>query len=187
MEDLKKQFKEKVVAEMIEEFGYASPMAVPKIEKVTINTGIGERIKGKSSDKQEEIIKYISNDIGLITGQRPMIAEVKKSISGFDIRKGDPAGVKVTLRGKEMNNFLEKLVNLVFPGLRDFRGINPKSIDNFGNLTIGIEEQISFPEVPADDRDDIFSLQVTITNTAESKEEGSSLFKKLGFPFEKNK
>ncbi len=185
MEDLKVKFNNEVVDQMMDKFGYKSPMAVPRLDKVTVNVGIGERIKDKSSDKQKEIIDYIINDIGLITGQKPVITKVKRSISGFNIRKGDPAGVKVTLRDEEMNNFVEKLVNLVFPGLRDFRGISSESVDNSGNLSIGIEEQISFPEIPADDRDDIFSLQITITNTAESREEGLELFKKLDFPFKK--
>jgi len=186
MEDLKQQFSEKVIDEMVDQFDYDSPMAVPRLERVTINTGIGERVKGKSSDKAQEIMDYFLTDVGLIAGQKPVVSKAKKSISGFEIRKGDPAGVKVTLRGDKMNNFLEKLVNVVFPGLRDFRGINPDSVDESGNLTIGIEEHISFPEVPADERDDIFSLQVTVVNTATSYEEGLELFKKLGFPFKKD-
>ena len=185
MEDLKEKFNNKVIDEMVEEFDYESTMAVPRLEKVSINVGIGERVKDKSSDKQKEIIDYIVNDIELIAGQKPVVTKAKKSISGFDIRKGDPTGVKVTLRDQKMNNFIEKMVNLVLPGLRDFRGLNPDSVDNSGNLTIGVEEQISFPEIPADDRDDIFSLQVTITNTAKNREEGLALFKKLDFPFKK--
>ena len=185
MEDLKEKFNNYVIDEMVKEFDYGSTMAVPRLEKVSINVGIGERVKDKSSDKQEEIINYISKDIGLIAGQKPVVTKAKKSISGFDIRKGDPTGVKVTLRDEKMNNFIEKMVNLVFPGLRDFRGLNPDSVDEAGNLTLGIEEQISFPEIPADDRDDIFSLQVTITNSAKTKEEGLTLFEKLGFPFKK--
>ncbi len=185
MEDLKEKFNNEVIDEMVEEFDYDSTMAVPRLEKVSINVGIGERIKDKSSDKQKELIDYITNDIELIAGQRPVVTKAKKSISGFNMRKGDPSGIKVTLRDEKMNNFLEKLVNLVFPGLRDFRGLNPDSVDNSGNLTIGVEEQISFPEVPADNRDNIFSLQVTITNTANNKEEGLALFKKLDFPFKK--
>lgn len=185
MEDLKEKFNNEVIDEMVNEFGYDSPMAVPRLTKASINVGIGERVKDKSSDKQKEIIDYISNDISLIAGQKPVVTKAKKSISGFDIRKGDPTGIKVTLRDEKMNNFIEKMVNLVFPGLRDFRGLNPDSVDSAGNLTLGVEEQISFPEIPADERDDIFSLQVTITNTAEKKEEGLALFKKLGFPFKK--
>ena len=185
MEDLKVKFNNEVIDNMMEKFDYDSPMAVPRLDKVTINIGIGEKIKGKSSDKQEEIINYVVRDIGLIAGQKPVVTKAKKSISGFEIRKGDPAGVKVTLRDEKMNNFVEKLVNLVFPGLRDFRGLNPKSVDSSGNLTIGIEEHISFPEIPADDRDDILSLEVTITNTAENREEGLQLFKELDFPFQK--
>ena len=185
MEDLKAKFNNEVVDNMMEKFDYDSPMAVPKLDKVTINIGIGEKIKGKSSDKQQEIIDYVVKDIGLIAGQKPVVTKAKKSISGFEIRKGDPVGVKVTLRDEKMNNFVEKMVNLVFPGLRDFRGLNPDSVDNSGNLTIGIEEHISFPEIPADERDDILSLQVTITNTAEKREEGLQLFKELDFPFQK--
>ncbi len=186
MEDLKKQFNEKVVDEMKNEFGYGSRMAVPRLEKVVLNTGIGEKLKGKSTDKKEEIIEYVSKDIGLIAGQKPVVTKAKKSISGFDIREGDPVGIMVTLRGGRMNNFLEKLINVVFPGLRDFRGLNPNSVDSSGNLTLGIDEQISFPEIPADERDDIFSMQITITNTAETEKEGLELFKKMGFPFKKD-
>ncbi|MGM0439233.1 MAG: 50S ribosomal protein L5 [Patescibacteria group bacterium] len=185
MEDLKEKFNKEVIDEMVEEFDYDSTMAVPRLEKVSINVGIGERVKDKSSDKQKEIIDYFVRDIGLIAGQKPVVTKAKKSIAGFNIRKGDPVGVKVTLRDEKMNNFVEKMVNLVFPGLRDFRGLNPDSVDDSGNLTIGVEEHISFPEIPADDRDDIFSLQVTITNTAENKEEGLALFQKLDFPFKK--
>ncbi len=185
MEDLKKQFNEKVIDEMMEEFGYDSKMAVPRLKKVTLNVGIGEKIKGKSSDKVEEIINYISNDIALIAGQAPVVTKAKQSISGFDLRKGDPSGIKVTLRGKDMYNFLEKTINVVFPGLRDFRGLNPRSVDSSGNFTIGVDEQISFPEIPADERDDIFSLQFTITTSAETEEEGLALLKKIGFPFKK--
>ncbi len=185
MEGLKEKFRKKVIDEMIDEFDYKTPMAVPRLEKVSINIGIGEKIKGKSSDKQQEIIDYVVREIALITGQRPVVTKAKKSISGFEIRKGDPVGVKVTLRDEKMNNFVEKLINVVLPGLRDFRGLNPDSVDNSGNFTLGIEEHISFPEIPADERDDILSLQITITNTAEEREEGLALLKKLGFPFSK--
>ncbi len=185
MEDLKEKFNKEIRKKMAKKCDSKNIMAVPKLEKITVNTGIGEKLKGKSSDKVEELIDYISNDIGLITGQKPVVTKAKKSISGFDLRKGDPSGVKVTLRKDRMYNFLEKLINVVMPGLRDFRGMNPESVDRSGNLTFGIEEQISFPEIPADERDYIFSLQITITITAENKEEGVDLLKNLGFPFKK--
>lgn len=184
MEDLKEQTK-KITKEMIDEFGYKSPMAVPKLKKVTINTGIGQWIKDKSSDKQKEIIDYVVKDIGLIAGQKPVVTKAKKSISGFGIREGDPVGVKVTLRGDRMYIFLEKLINVVFPGLRDFRGLVTKAVDQSGNFTFGIKEHISFPEILADERDVIFSLQVTVTTTATSKKEGLTFLRKLEFPFQK--
>ncbi len=184
MEDLREQSK-KITKEIMEQFGHKSPMAVPKLEKVTINTGIGEWAKGKSSDKQKEIVDYVVQDIGLIAGQKPVVTKAKKSISGFGIREGDPVGVKVTLRGERMYMFLEKLINVVFPGLRDFRGLETDSVDQSGNFTFGVEEHISFPEIPADERDNIFSLQVTVSNSADSKEEGLEFLKKLGFPFKK--
>lgn len=184
MENLKKQQKE-IISELVDQFDYDSPMAASRIEKVTINVGIGEKIKDKSTDKQQEIIDYVVKDLGLIAGQKPVVTKAKKSISAFDIRQGDPAGVKVTLRGERMYNFLEKLINVVLPGLRDFRGLDPKKVDQGGNISLGIEEHISFPEIPADDRDDILSLQLTVTTTAKSREEGLTLFKKIGFPFKK--
>lgn len=184
MENLKKQQKE-VINELVDELDYKNPMAAPRIKKVTINVGIGEKVKDKSTDKQQELIDYISKDLSLIVGQKPVVTKAKKSISAFDVRQGDPVGVKVTLRGDIMHNFLEKLINVVLPGLRDFRGIDPKKIDQGGSISLGIEEQISFPEIPADDRDDIFSLQLTVTTTAKSKEEGLLLLKKIGFPFKK--
>ncbi len=184
MDDLRAQFK-KVSDEMMKEFGYKNVMAVPKLEKVTINTGIGEKVKGKSSDRRDEIVNYVVNDIGLISGQKPVVAKAKKSIAGFGIREGDPVGVRVTLRGDRMYNFLEKLINIIIPGLRDFRGLETSSIDKSGNFSFGIEEHIYFPEIPADKRDDIFSLQITVTNTAKTKEEGLALLRKLGFPFKK--
>ncbi len=186
MENLKEKFNKEVIKEMMNEFDYDSPMAVPRLKKVSLNVGIGEEIKDKSSDKKKEIIDYVVRDVGLIAGQKPVVSKAKKSISGFDIRKGDPVGVKVTIRGDKMNNFLKKFINIVLPGLRDFKGIEPSSVDQSGNLTIGIEEQISFPEIPADDRDRIFGLQVTVTNTAESQEVGLELLRKIGFPFKKN-
>jgi large subunit ribosomal protein L5 len=184
MENIKKQ-QNLAVKELTDEFNYSSPMAAPRLTKVTINVGIGEKIKGMATDKAKQTVDYVVNEIALITGQKPVVTKAKKSISGFDIREGDPVGVKVTLRDERMFNFLEKLINVVLPGLRDFRGLDSSKIDQAGNFTLGVEEHISFPEIPADERDDILSLQLTVTNTAKTKEEGLKLLTKIGFPFKK--
>ncbi len=184
MENIKEQQKV-AIKEMTDEFSYSNTMAAPRLTKVTINVGIGDKIKGMASDKAKQTIDYVVNDIALIAGQKPVVTKAKKSISAFEIRAGDPVGVKVTLREERMFNFLEKLINVVLPGLRDFRGLDPEKIDQSGNFSLGVEEHISFPEIPADERDDILSLQLTVTNTAKSKEEGLEFLKKIGFPFKK--
>ncbi len=185
MKGIKEKYKKEVIPEMVKEFNYKSVMAVPKLEKVVINMGVGKYLKGKASDKKEELLNYFKRDIALLSGQSPVVTKARKSISGFEIRQGDPTGIKVTLRREMMNQFLNKLINVVLPRVRDFQGIDASSLDSSGNLTIGIEEQIVFPEIPADERDFIFPLEVSIINDASSKEEGEALFRKLGFPIKK--
>lgn len=180
---LKEKYQKEVVSEMMKKFGYKNKMAVPKIEKVTINIGFGRLILGKSSDEQKKIQTAVLEDFSLITGQCLMLIKAKKSIAGFKIRKNlSTIGAKVVLRGKRMNDFLEKLIHIALPRSRDFQGINPKSVDKKGNLTIGIKEHICFPEILPEKAKNIFGFEITITTTAKSKNEGLELLKLLGFP-----
>ena len=167
---------------MKEKFGYRNTMAVPKIEKVVINIGFGKLLALKTSDEQKKNIDNILNDLNLIAGQRPAKAQAKKSISGFKIRKGVPVGAKVTLRKQKMYDFLERLIYIVLPRTRDFRGIEKKAIDKGGNLTIGIREHIVFPEISPEKTKLNLGFEVTIVTTAKNKKEGLELLKILGFP-----
>ena len=182
MLQLKDKFEKEVIPAMMDKFGYKNKMAVPKIEKVIINTGFGKEISGKTSDEQKKISESILNDLSLIAGQRPILTKAIKSISSFKIRKGLPIGAKVTLRGKKMDDFLMRLIHIALPRSRDFRGINPKSLDKKGNLTMGIKEHICFPEILPEKIKNIFGLEVTVTTTAKTREEGLELLKLLGFP-----
>ncbi|PIR72872.1 MAG: 50S ribosomal protein L5 [Candidatus Nealsonbacteria bacterium CG10_big_fil_rev_8_21_14_0_10_36_23] len=182
MLQLKDKFEKEVIPAMMDKFGYKNKMAVPKIEKVIINTGFGKEISGKTSDEQKKISESILNDLSLIAGQRPILTKAKKSISSFKIRKGLPIGAKVTLRGKKMDDFLMRLIHIALPRSRDFRGIDPKSLDKKGNLTMGIKEHICFPEILPEKIKNIFGLEVTVTTTAKTREEGLELLKLLGFP-----
>ncbi len=179
---LKEKYNREVIPAMMEKFGYKSKMAVPKIEKVIINTGFGREVAGKSSEEQKKIIDLILGDLSLISGQKAQVTVAKKSIASFKIREGSPIGTKVTLRGKKMIDFLERLIHIVLPRTRDFQGISPESFDKEGNLTIGIKEHIAFPEILPEKAKNIFGLEVTIVTTAKTREEGIGLLKLLGFP-----
>jgi large subunit ribosomal protein L5 len=174
---LYKQYKEKVVPALKEEFGYKNIMQVPKIEKVVINVGYGKHAKDKN------YIEHVEKVLGAISGQKPVHNKSKKSISNFKIRQGMNIGVSVLLRGDKMYDFLYRLINLALPRVRDFRGISPKSFDKQGNYSLGIKEQLAFPEITADMSDVIHGLEITVVTNAKSKEEGLSLLKKIGFPF----
>lgn len=176
------KYKKEAVPEMMKKFGYKNEMAVPKISKVVINTGFGRQIIGKSSDEQKKIQNSALEDLGLICGQRPILTKAKKSIATFKLRQGMFIGTMVTLRGKKMISFLERLINLALPRTRDFRGIEPKSIDGQGNLTIAIKEHISFPEILPERAKSIFGFEATIVTTAKTKKEGLELLKLIGFP-----
>lgn len=165
---------------MMKKFGYKNLMAVPKVEKAVINTGIG-------SVKDEGQKEAIQKQLILITGQKCSERPAKKSISTFKLRQGSVVGYSVTLRGKRMYDFLNKLINAVIPRKRDFRGLNPKSVDKAGNLTIGFKEHIVFPEMVGEDVKYFFGLGVTVVTTAKTKEEAFEMLKLLGFPFAKNK
>jgi len=179
---LKEKYQKEVIPAMMERFGYTNKMAVPKIEKVIINTGFGRLISGKTGEEQKKIQDAILEDLSLITGQRPILTKAKKSISGFKIRKGMPVGARVTLREKRMGDFLERLIHIALPRSRDFRGIDPKSFDPKGNLTLAIKEHIAFPEISPEKVKNIFGLEITVVTTAKSKEEGMELLRLLGFP-----
>lgn len=179
---LKDKYIKKVIPAMKEKFNYKSNMVVPKIVKVIVNVGFGKFISGKTSDERKKIADNILTDLAQICGQRPVLTKAKKSIAGFKIREGQPVGVKVTLRKKIMYDFLERLINIVLPRTRDFRGINPNSIDEKGNLTIGIREHIVFPEVSPEVTRFNFGLEITVVTTAKSREDGVELLRLLGFP-----
>ena len=182
MTHLQNKYQKEVIPAMKEEFGYKNNIAVPKLEKVIVNCGFGGVIASKTGQEREKLLEYITQDMALITGQKPALREAKKSISGFKLRKGAVVGAMVTLRGKRMYDFLERLIYVALPRSRDFRGINQKSIDQKGNLNIGFREQIVFPEITAEKEKSIFGLEVTVVTTAKSRKEGIKLLKLLGFP-----
>lgn len=179
---LKDKYQKQVIPAMKQKFGYRNDMVVPKIEKVVVNTGFGGKIIGKTKEEQKKIQEFILNDLTLITGQRPILTKARKSISGFKVRKGMAIGAKVTLRKKRMYDFLERLIYIGLPRSRDFRGIDQKSIDREGNLTIPIKEHIAFPEISPEKTKFIFGFEITVVTTAKTKEEGLELLKLLGFP-----
>jgi len=179
---LKEKYQKEVIPAMMEKFGYRNEMAVPKIKKVVVNTGFGRLVAGKTSEEQKKLETAILEDLALISGQRPILKGAKKSISGFKIRKGMPVGAQVTLRGKRMQDFLERLIHIALPRSRDFRGIAASSFDKEGNLTVAIKEHIAFPEISPEKVKNIFGLEITVVTTAKSREEGIELLKLLGFP-----
>ncbi len=176
MKNIKEKYQKEVLPKMKEKFGLTNDLAVPRILKVTLNTGVGRLRQEK--ENMEEIVK----DLTLISGQKPVFTLAKKAISSFKTRKGQPIGLKVTLRGQRMYDFLDRLVNLALPRTRDFRGLPESAVDENGNLNIGIKEQIIFPEVSHEHVRLIFGLEVAITTNAKSHEKGLWLFKLLGFP-----
>lgn len=174
-----KKYKEAAVPAMKEKFGYKNNLAVPKLTKVSINVGINAR--NTDSAYQDMVEKNITR----ISGQKPVRTKAKKAISSFKVREGMVVGVKVTLRGQRMYDFLDKLTNISLPRVRDFRGINPKNVNDKGNLSIGFKEYNVFPEIKMDEVEKSHGLEVTIDNTAKTREEGLELFQLLGFPFQK--
>lgn len=172
----KEKYLKEVVPKMTKEFGYKTPMAVPRVLKVSVNSGTG-RIRDKK-DAIESVIKFLA----LITGQKALARPVKKAIASFKTREGVIVGYKVTLRGKKMHDFIERLINLAIPRMRDFRGISAKSIDEGGSLTLGFKEHIVFPETIGEDVKNIFGFQITVVTNAKSRKEAEALFRLLGFP-----
>lgn len=179
MQDLKQLYTEKVRVALKEQFGYSSIMAVPRIEKVVLNQGLG------SSRDDSKAIDRAAKEMGLIALQKPIITKSKKSISNFKLREGMAVGLKITLRGARMYTFLNKLVNISLPRIRDFRGINPNAFDGRGNYNMGIREQLIFPEITYDMVDVVRGMDVTVVTTAKTDEEARALLTALGFPFRK--
>ena len=179
MAKLHEIYKDTVVPELFKQFGYTSVMQVPRIVKITLNMGVGEAVADK------KILDNAVADLTAIAGQKPLITKARKSVAGFKIREGYPIGAKVTLRGERMWEFLERLVSIAIPRIRDFRGVNPKSFDGRGNYSMGVREQIIFPEVDYDKVDAVRGLDITITTTARSDDEGRALLAAFNFPFKK--
>lgn len=179
MAKLHDYYKETVVTELKEEFKYKSIMQVPRIEKITLNMGVGEAINDK------KLLENAASDMTTITGQKPLITKARRSVAGFKIREGYPIGCKVTLRGERMWDFFERLISIAIPRVRDFRGLSPKSFDGRGNYSMGVREQIIFPEIDYDKVDRIRGLDITITTSAATDEEGQALLTAFNFPFRK--
>ncbi|HAA30649.1 MAG TPA: 50S ribosomal protein L5 [Cyanobacteria bacterium UBA8553] len=179
-ERLKNIYLETVVPKLKEQFGYTNIHQVPKVVKVTINRGLGE------ASQNAKAMESSLNEIATITGQKPVVTRAKKAIAGFKIRQGMPVGVMVTLRSGRMYSFLDRLINLALPRIRDFRGVSPKSFDGCGNYTLGVREQLIFPEVEYDSIDQIRGMDISIITTAKTDEEGRALLKELGMPFREN-
>jgi|TARA_B100002019_G_scaffold154235_1_gene132955 large subunit ribosomal protein L5 len=177
MARLQQVYKQSVVPELIKEFSYKNVMQVPRIKKITLNMGVGEAV----ADKKQ--IENAVRDMTAIAGQKPVVTKARKSIAGFKIRDGWPIGCKVTLRGARMWEFLDRLIAVSIPRIRDFRGTNGKSFDGRGNYSMGVREQIMFPEIDYDKVDAIRGLDITITTSAETDEEGKALLKAFNFPF----
>lgn len=177
MSRLKALYKSDVVSALQKEFGYKNIMEVPRVTKITLNMGVGEAI----GDKKQ--IENAVRDLEAIAGQKVVITNARKSVAGFKIREGWPIGVKVTLRKDRMWEFMDRLVDISLPRVRDFRGINPKSFDGRGNYSMGVKEQIIFPEIEYDKVDKLRGMDITITTTANTNEEGRALLKALSFPF----
>ena len=179
MSRLSEKFKNEVSPSLVEKFNYSSVMEVPRVDKIVLNMGVGDAVSNtKNLDKAVE-------ELALIAGQKPVITRAKKSIAAFRLREGMPIGAKVTLRGERMYEFLDKLVSVSLPRVRDFRGVSPKSFDGRGNYTLGVKEQLIFPEIDFDDVNKVRGLDITIVTTAETDEEGRELLKQMGMPFRK--
>ncbi len=176
---LKQRYYDEVRPELIKRFGYDNVWAAPRLEKIVINQALGE------AKEDVRILEKAAEEIRQITGQKPVITRAKKSVSNFKLRKGMPIGLKVTLRGDRMWIFLEKLINVALPRIRDFRGINPNGFDGRGNYNLGIREQLIFPEISYDQVDAVRGMDIAVVTTAETDEEAKALLELLGFPFRK--
>ena len=174
---MRKLYDDKIVKAMTEKFGYKNAMEVPKIEKITLNMGVGEATQDKKK------VEAAASEMELIAGQKPVVTKAKKSIAQFKLREGMPIGCKVTLRRERMYEFLDRLITIAMPRIRDFRGVSPKSFDGRGNYALGLKEQIIFPEINYDRIDQVRGMDVIVTTSARTDEEARELLKLFGFPF----
>ena len=179
MNRLEEKYKNEVVPSLMEKHNYKTIMLVPKIEKIVVNMGVGD------ATSNSKLLEAAVHDLELISGQKPVITKARKSIAGFKVREGQSIGCKVTLRGEKMYTFLDKLISISLPRVRDFRGLSPKSFDGRGNYTIGIKEQIIFPEINFDEVEKVRGMDVVLVTTAKTNEEAFDLLKELGVPFRK--
>jgi large subunit ribosomal protein L5 len=177
MARLKDYYQDTVVGQLQEQFGYRNPMQVPRITKITLNMGVGEAVADR------KVMEHAAGDMMKIAGQKPIVVNARKSVAGFKVREGWPVGCKVTLRREQMYEFLDRLINIAIPRIRDFRGMNPKGFDGRGNYNMGVREQIIFPEIDYDKIDALRGMDITLTTTATTDEEGRALLKAFNFPF----
>jgi large subunit ribosomal protein L5 len=173
---LKDQYRRDLVPRLMEELGFSNPMQVPRLEKIVVNMGVGE------ASREAKVLDGALADLATITGQRPLVTKAKKSIAGFKLREGMSIGAKVTLRGDRMWEFLDRLLATALPRIRDFRGLDPRAFDGHGNYTLGLTEQLVFPEIDYDKIDAVRGMDITIVTTAATDEEGRALLRALGFP-----
>ncbi len=173
------RYTNEAIPALKKEFGYTNPMQVPRIEKVVLNVGLGEAVSNA------KLIEVVCNEIGAITGQKPVVTKARKSIASFKLRQGMPIGVTVTLRRDRMYEFLDRLMNIALPRVRDFRGVSSKSFDGKGNYTLGIKEHIIFPEIAIDKIEKVYGMNICVVTSARTDDEARSLLKYLGMPFKK--
>ena len=179
MSVLAQEYKEEILPQLMEKFDYNNVMEAPKLEKLVVNVGLGD------AKEDTKLLDTVVDEIARITGQSPTVTRAKKSIANFKIREGMPVGIKVTLRGEQMFEFLYKLINVTMPRIRDFRGVSPKSFDGRGNYSLGISEHTVFPEINIDDVDNVHGLEITIVTSAETDEEAFELLSLMGMPYKK--
>ena len=179
MARLQAQYREKIVPQLTSELGLKNPMQVPRISKITVNMGVGEAVADR------KVMDAAVADLAKITGQKPLITKSRKSIASFKLRQGLAIGCKVTLRGARMYEFLDRLINIAIPRIRDFRGVSPRAFDGRGNYTLGVKEQIIFPEIQYDQIDQVRGMDITITTTAADNKQGRALLEAFSFPFRK--
>ena len=170
-------FREKILPTLMKEFGYKNPMQVPTLERIVLNVGMGEAIQNV------KVLESAVAELGAISGQKPVITKAKKAIAGFKLREGMPIGAKVTLRNERMYEFFDRLVNIALPRIRDFKGVSPKSFDGRGNYTLGLKEQLIFPEIKYDTVASIHGMDITFVTTAKNNDEGKALLRHFGMPF----
>jgi large subunit ribosomal protein L5 len=180
MSFLQEKYKKEVVPALMEDFGYDNPMTVPKLEKVVVNMGLGDAVENP------KIVDVAVEELRSITGQQPIVTRARRSIAGFKLREGMPIGAKVTLRGRRMFEFVERLIYVALPRVRDFKGVSPKSFDGHGNYSLGVKEQIIFPEINYDNVDKIRGMNITMVSSAKTDDEARRLLDFLGLPFRKS-